>query len=120
MENDLVNTIIGLEQALLGRETRQSASRLEALIADDFLEIGASGKFHDKEAMVRLLPDAPDIHFITHDLQAKEVSPGTVLLTYELEMKTPRHRATLRSQRSSLWMQRGDRWQIVFHQGTPL
>jgi hypothetical protein len=120
MENSLANLIIGLEQELLGRETRQSVSRLGELIAEDFLEIGASGKFHDKESMVRLLPDAPDIRFLTHDLQAKEVSRGTVLVTYELEMKTPGHRATLRSLRSSLWMQRGDRWQIVFHQGIPL
>jgi len=45
-----------LEENLLSRETRSSPAALARLIADDFIEFGASGRIFDKAHIIAALP----------------------------------------------------------------
>ncbi|NIC06559.1 nuclear transport factor 2 family protein [Halomonas sp. DX6] len=47
-------------KALLTSEVRSSATRLQALLAPDFLEIGASGDFFGIDSVLDRLPQETD------------------------------------------------------------
>ena len=47
------------------------------------------------------------------------VAEGIALVTYRSERTEP-NGETSEALRSSLWVRRDQRWQMVFHQGTPL
>jgi hypothetical protein len=84
------------------------------LIADDFREIGASGRTYDKaRALATLVAAAPAAIAIEH-FATRELGGEHVLVTYSA--RTPAG-VTLRS---SIWARRGGGWQIIFHQGTPV
>lgn len=115
-----VSKIRELEISLHRREVRASREKLEALLADDFIEFGSSGGVHDKariiEALVHEGPDAwspPAVGDFTVHL----LSSGVALATY----RAIRRRSGIMTDtlRSSVWRLEGDGWRMVFHQGTP-
>lgn len=109
-----------LETQLLQPEIRRNQTQLDTLIADDFLEIGQSGRTYSKFAILELLQTEPLLPPITlSDFQARPLAEKIVLVTY----RTTRHdafgQATTSAKRSSIWVYRDSRWQVTFHQGTP-
>ncbi len=90
---------------------------ISGLIADDFAEFGASGGIWYKVDVVKHLPDQPFIPRTISEFAVKQLSPDTALVTYHCHTGsiTP-----FTSLRSSIWRLQGDRWQMVFHQGTPV
>lgn len=110
----LPKSIEELERSLLFPSVRQSTDQLNKLIADDFFEIGASGKIYDKKSILSRLPleqnDAPlgkVINFETY-----QISENLIRANYTLEEKT---RRTLRT---SIWKRQHNNYQMIFHQGT--
>jgi hypothetical protein len=108
--------LLRLEAALTNRDATGVDGGLAALIADDFLEIGASGRRWSAaevrgllatEAVTPLPAEALD------EFAATEVAEGVVLVTYRLGGGRP-------SERSSIWIRRDGRWQVRFPQGTRL
>ena len=106
------------ELAIARRDTAAVPEGLASLIDPDFFEFGSSGRIwrvHETLAgLARTNTDEISIsQFVVHPL-----ADGVVLATYRMtETPTqgePRHR-----NRSSLWVRRGDRWVMRFHQGTP-
>jgi len=107
-----------LERQLLNTEVRRSADTLDTLIADDFMEFGASGRRWTKADVLRALPEVQAggaVH--VSELSVKRLGDEHALVTYEL---MENGRAGPRTLRSSLWRRSGASWQIVFHQGTRL
>jgi glyoxylase I family protein len=103
-----------LESALARRdpELLDGDSRtLGQLIADDFLELGASGRtWRAADVRATLANEAPrDVPMA--EFAVMRLAPTVALVTYE--SRDPRH-----ARRSSLWIRRNRRWQMVFHQGT--
>ena len=119
--SDLDQHLIDLETELLGAETRHNRARLEELLADDFREFGASGKIWDRPSVIAGLlsePAAPASSLTATDFAVRHLSGDSALVTYAVSSQGetgPRH--TLRS---SIWLRFGDRWQMVFHQGTAM
>jgi ribonuclease HI len=102
-----------LETALATRDGRAVDGGLAGLIADDFVEHGASGTVWDARA-TREAVTADGSSGVTLDgFVAHELAPGVVLVRYRTTGDRPAVRA-------SVWVRRGDRWQIRFHQGTLL
>ncbi len=66
-----------------------------------------------------MLPAGPPVVAIS-DFHASLLSDGVVLVTYR-SARDSRMRSgqTAIALRSSVWVWRDSRWQIVFHQGTP-
>jgi hypothetical protein len=82
------------------------------LIADDFREIGQSGRTYDKARVLAHLATAPSAPIAIEHFTVRELGDQHVLVTYRA--RTP-DGDTLRS---SIWVRRAGGWQIVFHQGT--
>ena len=108
-----------LEMTLHDPAVRSDPDRVSALLAPDFVEFGASGTIYDRDRMIALLgAEGGQSYGIESDCYAlKLIGADAALLTYR-SFRTPDDgRYVLRS---SLWQRIGGRWQMRFHQGTPV
>ncbi len=117
---DISALIKALELELLQPEVRKSKIRLNELIADNFLEVGASGKNYNKQDILDQLPGQSEIKFSMQDFNAIDISPDTILATYKVEKIILESNEKTISSRSSIWQNKDGNWQIIFHQGTNL
>ncbi len=109
-----------LEEALLSNAVRKEPEQLAALLADDFHEFGSSGRTFSKAAILEeLQTESPDRQVTLADFSCRMLSPEVALVTYRTVRLTPAA-PPFHALRSSVWVLREGRWQIVFHQGTPL
>jgi hypothetical protein len=106
-----------LEEKLLRPEIRGDVAALDELLADDFIEFGASGRRYTKAEIIAALPHEPPVERTTSDYATRELGAGVALVTYNVVRHTPGE-PSMRSLRSSIWVHRDGRWQMVFHQGT--
>lgn len=118
MNKELATLINNLEIELLQPDARSSVERLNELLADDFFELGASGKRYSRQEAVNTLPNVAGAKYTMHDFEAREISPETVLATYRVEKEVIGSGEKSWSVRSSLWQNRNGLWQIIFHHGT--
>ena len=99
-------------------EQRMSDADLEAAVAPDFWEIGASGRVYDRAQAMAIIRERyaerlDDDQWTTNDFHIRQVGPGTYLFTYRLDMPD---RVT---RRLTVWQRREDGgWRILYHQGT--
>lgn len=115
MENRsfLKEHILQLEEMLLKPEIRTSKEELMKLLADDFFEIGSSGKvLYQNErigeegiGVVRMKLSDFDIHPLSDEI---------VLTTYRI-FNEENNKFSLRS---SIWKWKEGSWKMHFHQGT--
>jgi hypothetical protein len=110
--------IRGLELSLLDPAIRGSARELDRLLADDFFEIGSSGRvFENKARIIVALAEESGFRFSMHDFETRALGEGIVLATYRVVAQTGDDEEPRSSLRSSIWVRR-ESWQLVFHQGT--
>ncbi len=107
-----------LEQRLAQVDRRLSAEDAGSLIAEDFVEFGASGKVWSKAEIITAMSQWAPIERIVEDFRVRELSASICLVTYKVIGVTKDRQASPFSLRSSIWRYTGERWQIVFHQGT--
>ena len=109
-----------LEETLLKPETRRDVEALSKLLADDFREVGASGRIYDKAEVLSSLPNEPAPEsYVISDFIATELDIYVAMLNYRLEARYPGDEAPRRTVRTSIWRLAEGGWQIFFHQGTP-
>jgi hypothetical protein len=115
-----VDHIAALEQSLLDASIRADRDRVADLLSDDFVEFGSSGRVWTKETTLPLLaaegPDATTKPSVT-DLRVRLLGADAALITYVVRRQTlgETEMATLRS---SVWRREGEKWRMLFHQGT--
>ncbi len=99
-------------------ELGTSRSDFEAMITDDFWEIGASGNIYNRDYILEVLEQrhSPDSEYQedweTGDFYCRMIAENHYLLSYTLTL----HGRLTR--RTTLWNRTGDGWKAVFHQGT--
>lgn len=106
-----------LEEQLLLPEVRQSSKRVAALLAEDFVEFGSSGRTFRKKQILKLLRNEPFARRSLSHFKSTALAENIVLVRYVATRRVGRGR-TVRSLRSSIWRRKNGRWQMVFHQGT--
>ncbi len=80
---DSVESIVmSLEAELLQPETRINTQRLDALLARDFLEVGAAGRSFGKSDVLARLPREDGVTFVATEMQAQAIAATVVLVTY--------------------------------------
>lgn len=93
-----------------------SRAALVEMTAEDFWEIGASGRRYSRDYVLQTLAareeDPVEDHWQTADFHCRELARDVYLLTYTLLQ------AGRTTRRASLWQRSGAGWKIVFHQGT--
>ena len=110
-----------LEIQMMDPAARRSPESFAHLLADDFVEFGSSGRAYDKQQVLDALRrETTPREFTVEGFTARELASHIVLVTYRVSVHIHGGAETAHSLRSSIWMHRGGRWQIVFHQGTPI
>lgn len=109
-----------LEEELLQPDVRKTATRLDALLAEGFIEFGSSGRVFDKQSIIDSLRSESPVRLSLTDFKALPLGPGVVLTTYRGVCYGVSGEQPIYSLRSSVWRLLDGRWQIVFHQGTRL
>ena len=104
-------TFRDLEERLLLPSVRASPDEVTALLADEFVEFGSSGRIYDKQQIIRLLQEEQgEAQCTLVDFSARRLAANIVLVTYRV--------VESRTVRSSIWCLEDGRWRMVFHQGT--
>ena len=116
--SSLTEKLLELEKRLLDPDLRRTPEKLAPLLADDFTEFGSSGRAYDKQRILFLLRRKAPVRLVIEEFREFEVSTSTALVTYRACSESTRMTPSQYSLRSSLWVLRGDAWQMVFHQGT--
>ncbi|MSQ32417.1 MAG: DUF4440 domain-containing protein [Dehalococcoidia bacterium] len=106
----------GLEQQLLLAVVNKSIDKLNLMLAEDFLEVGRSGRKYNKRQVIESLTrvGGSPVPSITQ-FKMMELSDGLFLSNYVSTNKV----GGLISRRTSIWRRSGAKWHLVFHQGTP-
>ncbi len=118
MDKNLKEKIIALELDLLKPEVRASKAALSQLIADDFIEFGASGIRYDQQHTLLRLSEEDTPQFKACDFELRELSQDVVQLLYKASISRGSEEMVLYSLRSSIWKSTAGKWQMLFHQGT--
>lgn len=108
-----------LETSLHKKEIRKSPEAVAALLADDFIEFGSSGRIFNKAAIIEALnTEVIDQQVTVEDFQMRELGTGIALVTHIACKPARNGPSVIRALRSSLWRHANGRWQMIFHQGT--
>ena len=113
--------VIALETGLLDPLVRASPAQLDNLLAPDFTEIGRTGKLYSREQTIAGLleetgKDIPPVR--AENFVTRWLSGNVILLTYDT--RHPSAHDPRPTRRSSIWKQKNQNWQLLFHQGTPI
>ncbi|WP_299037716.1 nuclear transport factor 2 family protein [uncultured Pseudokineococcus sp.] len=110
-----LDEVVALERELLEPVVRGCRQRLEALLDEDFTEVGASGRSWTRASVVEaLLAERAAGPAPLDDVRAVALGEEVVLVTYLSD------RPTRPVRRSSVWHRRDRAWRLRHHQGTPL
>jgi hypothetical protein len=118
MSSERDDMLFQLEQQLARVGRKLSAEEAASLIADDFVEFGASGKIWSKAEIIAAMSQWEPIERALENFRVCELSPCVCLVTYKVVGPTKDKQSPPLSLRSSIWRYTGESWQIVFHQGT--
>ncbi|MEV7569247.1 nuclear transport factor 2 family protein [Streptomyces tanashiensis] len=120
VENSVAE-VIERELQLLSPAGRSSEALADELLDPEFVEVGASGRRWDRQAMLSALPamqgaedDGPQ--YVPSEMTGTVLAPGVVHLTFETVLDGRRAR------RSSIWRKSDDvsGWRMYYHQATPV
>ena len=110
---DFAALLFRLEVQLMQPEFRRDRTQATGLLAPEFREFGSSGREWSRETILELLEEEPAYTPpAIKDFSVTMLSHEAALVTYR---SVRPHLATLRS---SIWVWRGERWVMLFHQGT--
>lgn len=103
-----------LELSLLQDDVRKS-EQFHEMLADEFVEFGSSGRTFTKAEIIASLQAGSPTEITATRVKVQWLAPHVGLVTYRAERHTQPPVVTLRS---SIWVFRDGRWQMMFHQGT--
>lgn len=96
------------------------SSEAADMIADDFMEFGASGQMHNKaDALAMMRHHAPRIYAF-QDFSVRELGDNVALVTYRVQSQEIDGVHGRTSVRSSIWVLRDGKWRVTFHHATML
>ncbi len=109
-----------LEEQLLQPATRKSPAAIASLLADDFCEFGSSGRIYTMPEIITELAAESPCSFSLVDFACRLLAPEIALVTYRTTRTQQSNSKEISSSslRSSIWIHRDGRWQLLFHQGT--
>ncbi|XMB86749.1 DUF4440 domain-containing protein [Mycoplasmatota bacterium WC44] len=114
MKSNLNEVIYNLEKKLLVTEIRNSPDELNLLLHDNFIEYGKSGNIYTKNDCIGV-DGIGEINVKILDFEIEILSKQSVLAKYK-SYNVDKDKTALRS---SIWIFENNRWQLLFHQGTP-
>lgn len=87
-----------------------------AMTAEDYWEVGASGRVYERDFVVRSLVERGKVEgdedWVVSDVKVRQLADDTYAITYRLDQ------AGRLTRRLTLWRDGPDGWKILYHQGT--
>jgi hypothetical protein len=105
-----------LEIKVMTAAGERRADDLREYVAEDFYEVGASGQRYSKAEVLAALERAPLRRFMLANFKIVAGGKDWALVSYRAGERS--ENSSTESWRSTLWVERQGKWQIVFHQGT--
>ena len=105
------------EETLLDPAVRRDRTRVAALLADDFVEFGSSGRAWTREEILELLASEEFQRPRIEGFECTQIADGVVLVTYRAVRVDTRGDRSI-TLRSSVWSIGPSGWRLRFHQGT--
>ena len=118
-ETGITQTLLDLEQRLFQPDVRHSREEMAKLLAEDFIEIGSSGKVYDRNSIIEETGREEGILITLSSFNVRSLSNEIALVTYRAAITDTTKHNTAYSIRSSIWNNIDGNWRMVFHQGTP-
>jgi hypothetical protein len=106
------------EEALIDPAVRRDRARVSAMLAEDFVEIGSSGRVWSRDQILHLMSTEKLDPPVIEDFLCRAIATDVVLVCYTT---VPTDAATGQCSivlRSSLWTNVSGVWLLRFHQGT--
>ena len=114
---DILKELSSREPIFHRPELGATRADFEKMTADDFWEIGASGRRYLRAQVLDALEKRYSVPHVdiweTMDFHCRRLAHDVCLLTYTLVQNRER-----RTRRSTIWQRTADGWKIVYHQGT--
>lgn len=112
---DDVDAAVGCERELLDPVCRVDPARVAALLADDFVEIGKSGRVWSRADVVAALAAEPGMDGVTiGPMSGQRITAGLVVVRYT----THHHGGPATVHRTGWWRKTTNGWRCWFHQAT--
>ena len=120
IDMDIIHALRARETALWQEATRFDDAWMDDILAPEFTELGRSGRRYARAEMFlqNTNPDPIRARLPLPDFRVRAIGPDTMLVTYTSDVTYPTGRE--RANRASVWTRASGRWQITFHQGTPI
>jgi aminoglycoside 3-N-acetyltransferase len=114
-DTDDVEAAVGCERELLDPVCRVDPARVAALLADDFVEIGKSGRVWSRDDVVTTLAAEPGMDGVTiGPMRGQRIAAGLVVVRYT----THHHGGVGTVHRTGWWRKTTNGWRCWFHQAT--
>jgi len=116
--NKIEELIKELEETLLHSDVRKNPEILNELLDENFEEIGSLGIVSSRSEVINwLVTKEKDMRWSLDEFRVRQLTPELVLAIYQAN-KIGKGKTSKGSIRSSIWKCYGDKWKMVFHQGT--
>lgn len=102
------------ERELLDSNVRNDPARVTTYLAEDFQEVGRSGKTYSKADILETLKDEPPLRVSAEDFSFVPLAEQCILVRYTT------HSDGQVTKRCSVWLLQEHDWRMVYHQGTPV
>jgi hypothetical protein len=117
MDHELTEELRSLEERLLDPEIRRDRHAVASLLAPEFVEFGSSGRVFTREQILELLENEQPQRIELRDFAVQTLAPKAALATWR-SIRLDGSKPEASFLRSSIWVFREERWQMIFHQGT--
>ncbi|MFH0736866.1 MAG: DUF4440 domain-containing protein [bacterium] len=114
---EIKEELLSLENKLVDKKFRKDLAFLRETLADNFLEIGSSGIIYNKTETLAILKEDNNTTTIIEKFNIQHLCDFLYLVIYKTTT-TCQFGIKSYSKRSSIWKKTGNKWQILFHQGT--
>jgi uncharacterized protein (TIGR02246 family) len=119
-ESEIAELLLRHEQSLLDPSLRRDRNRVLELLAEDFVEFGASGRVWTRDQIVELL-ETEDLQPPALDaFECRILAPTVALVTYRTVRTDAQTGTRTVALRNSVWVEHDGKWRMRFHQGTPV
>jgi len=115
-DKPLAYTLVQLESSLWEPTTRGDATYMDSILANDFTEVGRSGRTYTRAQALTATPESVPDQVTLTELAVRPIRPNLALVTC-VSSEGPDN--SLRARRTSLWRRGARSWHLLFHQGAP-
>jgi len=114
--------LINKEMAIVAAQQRGDVAAVEVVLAEEFHEIGSSGRMFSKAEILAILGQVKILECSFERVRVLPIDEQHAIVTYVAKTKRRYQGQETKTQtyRSSTWKQVEGEWRLIFHQGTPL